>query len=159
MSNAQRGVFTVLVILAAFRTANAQERPAAASMPPFLTCLGGTAGDLQPLATRFTERLPRFRSLSVAATSSSSLWFDDLDPPNEPIKFPAYLRKTYVPGHTAFLCGATPPPPSLVVAVLVWARRPVAIPLLTVSAERHVARPWRHTGHSSARGTPLRKSE
>jgi pimeloyl-ACP methyl ester carboxylesterase len=79
MRNAQRSVLAVLVILAALRTADAQGSPAATSTPPdsfitvngvrlqyldwggkgeallFLTCLGGTAGDFQPLATRFTD--------------------------------------------------------------------------------------------------------
>lgn len=77
ISNAQRGVLSVLVILFASRTGIAREIPAA--VPPdsfitvngvrlqyldwggkgeallFLTCLGGTAGDFQPLATRFTD--------------------------------------------------------------------------------------------------------
>ena len=79
-SNAQRGFLSALLVLAAFGTANAQVRPAEApEMPPdkfitvngvrlqyldwggtgeallFLTSLGGTAGDFQPLATQFTD--------------------------------------------------------------------------------------------------------
>jgi pimeloyl-ACP methyl ester carboxylesterase len=80
MSNAQRGILSAFLGLAAFGTANAQVRPATApAMPPdsfitvngvclqyldwggtgeallFLTSLGGTAADFQPLATHFTD--------------------------------------------------------------------------------------------------------
>ena len=80
ISKAQRGVLSALLGLAALETANAQVRPAAApAMPPdsfitvngvhlqyldwggtgeallFLTALGGTAADFQPLATHFTD--------------------------------------------------------------------------------------------------------
>lgn len=80
MSDAQRCVLTALLGLAAFGTTDAQVRPATApAMPPdsfitvngvrlqyldwggtgeallFLTSLGGTAADFQPLATHFTD--------------------------------------------------------------------------------------------------------